>query len=951
MKTSILVTLLTFAAGFASAERNYVAWSTANAEYTGNSNITYQPIDTAVSAQGHTIVTGYQDNLQKDVWVTECYDALTGGVRWTATNSSATGEARPAAVAMDSLGNAYVGGFVDVTGEGANFCLIKYGPGGQIWKRTYNNTAKAGEDKIVAVITDEDNDVYVTGHSMGTSSEDYYTIKYDPSGNVVWEKRYATSYQDRPSAMASMFSMEFNGLAVTGKSQVSNTACFTTLVYDLANGNVKQTLHYDTSEYDEATSVAADSYGIYVTGLVKLPSSSNYAVHTVRYTPASNTHQWARVFTSPGGHEGGVNFQPKVGTMGLNDTGVLMACSSKLDGFKTVCSLTRYNSAGVQGYSKTNAPDSVPSGTFITDNVMDLTMDRMGNAIVAGTCYTQATGQDPLVVKFNGNDGSIHWQQRWNGSAAAGIDRAVAVAVSPEDNVAVANFMDRGDQNNYYNMVTARVNTLILSKGDFVFGGGVKPGATVNSVGTPCLMFDGSSVVKATVKSGSSVLNALISSRGGNQVIALQGQPVQGITGAKYATFSDPVSGGGYRFLSVITMTGTPTGQGSALLVDNNGSPGVHFQTGKQIPDLPMGTLLSSISNVAPELGVLYLMVTLKGTGITSANNVALIQAVNVGESFSCKYLVQKGQAITANGKTSAISSISMFSPPVGATGHSRYTGWGRSTFIATLADGRKVAVMNNSGTNHIAGVTGGPTFLGANTVWSAFAVPGVSPQGDNLTTKFIMSATLKAGVGGVTSANDTAIIYSENGSNGHAALAREGSLAPGAGGAKYAALSAPISAGPGYAFKSTLTGTGVTTSNNQAIFRATNAANVSLMLRTGMNAPDARGNPSTALFNSFTNIAWPGYEAGPTVHATLRGTGITTANNQALFAFDSGGAMRQVLRTGQQWGTLKVKSFTVLNSVAKGMCSPRSTNDEGFITALITFTNLSQSIVRIAMP
>jgi hypothetical protein len=194
-------------------------------------------------------------------------------------------------------------------------------------------------------------------------------------------------------------------------------------------------------------------------------------------------------------------------------------------------------------------------------------------------------------------------------------------------------------------------------------------------------------------------------------------------------------------------------------------------------------------------------------------------------------------------------------------------------------------------------------------------------------------------------------IVLSDNGYNTYGVLAREGNPAPGAGGAKYATLSAPISSGTGYAFKSTLSGNGVTTSNNQAIYRATTASNASLMVRTGMAAPDAAGAPSSAIFSSFTNIAWPGYEAGPTIHASLRGTGVTSANNQALFAFDSGGAMRQVLRTGQQWGALKVKSFTVLNSVAKGVSSARSTNDNGFITARITFTNLSQSIVRIAMP
>ena len=99
MKTTlILLSSLLLLAPALRAERNYVAWQYTNTDIGGAADVTYVPVDTVVTPQGHSVTTGYQDNLQKDVWITECYDAFTGARRWTATKASATGEARPASI-------------------------------------------------------------------------------------------------------------------------------------------------------------------------------------------------------------------------------------------------------------------------------------------------------------------------------------------------------------------------------------------------------------------------------------------------------------------------------------------------------------------------------------------------------------------------------------------------------------------------------------------------------------------------------------------------------------------------------------------------------------------------------------------------------------------------------------------------------------------------------------
>ena len=110
-------------------------------------------------------------------------------------------------------------------------------------------------------------------------------------------------------------------------------------------------------------------------------------------------------------------------------------------------------------------------------------------------------------------------------------------------------------------------------------------------------------------------------------------------------------------------------------------------------------------------------------------------------------------------------------------------------------------------------------------------------------------------------------------------------------------------------------------------------------------------GGPSSRVFARVTSLAYPRLSSKPTFRATLKGPGVTTSNNSALFASDSQGKYRQVLRTGDKMGTLTIKSFTTLSSVPKAMNATRSFNSLRQICALVTFTNLSQSIVLIDVP
>jgi|GEM_PF-3139149 len=106
--------------------------------------------------------------------------------QWSSVLNPTSTSTKAAAVAVDQVGNIYVGGsaFANTT-EKENYYLVKYNPQGDtLWTRTYNRAN--GSDQIAKIVIDGDNNVIVTGTSYSTSNaEDIVTLKYDPSGNIL----------------------------------------------------------------------------------------------------------------------------------------------------------------------------------------------------------------------------------------------------------------------------------------------------------------------------------------------------------------------------------------------------------------------------------------------------------------------------------------------------------------------------------------------------------------------------------------------------------------------------------------------------------------------------------------------------------------------------------------------------------------------------------------------
>ena len=139
---------------------------------------------------GNVFVTGYSSSGEDESdYVTAKFDVngdldSDWGTAGVASYDSGNGVDKTVALALDSLGNAYVTGKSQGNGTDIDFYTIKYGTSGNvIWSARYNNDPENGIDEPAAIVVFEDSSgyvhVYVIGRSQGTDTGfDFAIIKY-----------------------------------------------------------------------------------------------------------------------------------------------------------------------------------------------------------------------------------------------------------------------------------------------------------------------------------------------------------------------------------------------------------------------------------------------------------------------------------------------------------------------------------------------------------------------------------------------------------------------------------------------------------------------------------------------------------------------------------------------------------------------------------------------------
>ncbi len=189
-------------------------------------------------------------------------------------------------IALDGAGYIYTAGESVAGVNNFDFALVKYNSSGtQQWAKHYAGPG-AGDDKVKGLKVDASGNVYITGESKGTSSDkDYATVKYNSAGTQQWVARY--NGPDNLADEGYSVTVDTDGnVYVTGKSKGTATnEDFATIKYN-SSGIQQWVMRYDGPAHtvDYGKSISIDGSGnVIVSGIAHSDIADDY--YTIKYSP------------------------------------------------------------------------------------------------------------------------------------------------------------------------------------------------------------------------------------------------------------------------------------------------------------------------------------------------------------------------------------------------------------------------------------------------------------------------------------------------------------------------------------------------------------------------------------------------------------------------------------------------------------------------------------------
>ena len=322
------------------------------------------------------------------------------------------------AVAIDSSGNVYVVGTRLATVDGlldfaGDIVIIKYDPYGELfWERhstmdyaRSTSVAIDGEDNVVVLQTTSGVHLFAYPGFQG----DFGTIKYDPNGDTLWMKRYPNydySVFDPSSSATALAIDHLKNIIVTGESYDD----YATIKYD-TDGDTIWIRRYDGSEYDKPSAMVVGGNGnVYVTGASYLFGSA-YDYATVAYNFQGDTI-WVRRYNGPLG-----NGWDKPTSIAIDGSGnVYVTGGSEGLGTYTDYVTIKYSPNGSTLWIKRleRLGEDVP---------LSLAADESGNVFVTG--YSSIfPNYDFVTVKYAAN-GDTLWTRHYTGDYYGDVDLAL----------------------------------------------------------------------------------------------------------------------------------------------------------------------------------------------------------------------------------------------------------------------------------------------------------------------------------------------------------------------------------------------------------------------------------------------------------------------------------------------------------------------------------------------
>lgn len=383
--------------------------------------------DLVIDDENNVYVTGYSTNYPDGLdFCTIKYDANGNRIWSQYFDGEAHGDDMAHRIALDSLGNVYVGGSSAGIESGFDMVVVKYTASGvQLWATRYDGSLQ--DDHLQDMILDNFNNIVVTGDGSG----DFVTIQYASDGSQVWEARFdgPNHMLDEPRAV---FVDGSGNVYVTGQSRVSHTDTdYITIKYNSEGLQLWEARYPlpDDDSIDSPLDIAVDDSGnVYVTGLSESGNNRDYA--TIKY--GMNGEEIWTVFYDGLGSWSSSDFAYAI-TLDSQDNVYVTGRSEGVEGYQDYDIATvKYNSDGKEIWIVRYG-----EGVVSDNGAVDIIADHLNNIYVLG--YTENDDgdgeKDYVIIKYNQN-GEQLWSAKYDGTGHS-HDNSSAFAVGREEEVIV----------------------------------------------------------------------------------------------------------------------------------------------------------------------------------------------------------------------------------------------------------------------------------------------------------------------------------------------------------------------------------------------------------------------------------------------------------------------------------------------------------------------------------
>lgn len=314
------------------------------------------------------------------------------------------------------------------------------------WQRQFNNNDN-GNDEALAIVVDDEGNLYITGRTGIPTAYDFLILKYDPEGNKLWSTEFDhAGGDDEPFATALD---KDNNIYVTGKSRNNIGYEAITLKYNsdgqkLWNSSeFTNNLRLDNLNAEGQAILVDQDNNIVVAGFARRELRVDIFVTKfdsngldITIEDEEQTEDWPQYYSVEGRAEayaiaGDASGNYYVaGSVLINNTNPVEETTPEI--------LRSIGDFLIIKYSKTGEQLWVKTHDFgYREKVSDIKIGKSGNLYVTGT--TSKDLNNYLTLKLDSQDGSVIWAREDGGARE---DYAYGLAVDQSENVYITGFSE-----------------------------------------------------------------------------------------------------------------------------------------------------------------------------------------------------------------------------------------------------------------------------------------------------------------------------------------------------------------------------------------------------------------------------------------------------------------------------------------------------------------------------